>query len=175
MPWLLQDSTLAKLLNQLSPSAVYPRFYGSQRAGHRCADLCITHLMLMKQQERLAILFANSRQSQLYFLSQVFTAGLLVRSVRQVIDKSRRPRTPATRRQKSTTAIAGDRQQPRQELALLVPRFQTSQCADERFLRHVLGVLPVAEHAITQPEDLSAEALDQLNRCVLLSCKTTAD
>jgi hypothetical protein len=42
-------------------------------------------------------------------------------------------------------------------------------------LSHVLGILAMAKHAITQPKNLAAKTLDEFQRRVLLSGKAATN
>ena len=52
---------------------------------------------------------------------------------------------------------------------------QAAQGPDEALLSHVLGVLPMTEHAVTQTEDLALKPFDKLDHGDLLARQTTVN
>jgi hypothetical protein len=153
------DSATAECLDHFSASSMNPSLHGPQWAIECRADFGIAQLLLVKQQKRLPVFAPQTRQRSPQLLSQVPGRLVVGPMVREVLDQRRARRAAHPLRQMAAAAIAGDRQQPGQELAASVPPRKAFQRARKGFLSHVLRVLALAKHAIAQAEYLALEKI----------------
>src|SRR5688572_5374576 len=77
--------------------------------------------------------------------------------------------------QQAPAAVARNRQQPRRQVARSIPVRQAPQCPNKALLRHVFGVLPVAQHAVTKTKYLAVELFHKPQHGGLLARQTTVN
>jgi hypothetical protein len=140
-----------------------------------CGDFCVRHFPLVKHQETIPVLFAQAANRQIDFFGKMIPIVFQVGSIRNRIIERLGRRAGIAPGQTRSATIPSNCQQPRFELAVRIPSMQVIDDAHERLLRRIFGILPVAQHAKTKPEDLILESTDQVPQCDRLSCNTVAD
>jgi len=166
---------VAELLDQLAAGAMDPGFYGAQGNVHRQGNFTIAQLTLVKQQKRLLIFGPQVGEGQSHFLGQMVGGLLIGTIVGQEFGGTSERWAAAAGSQGSAATVAGNRKEPGLKVALGIPTMQISQHADERFLRGILGVLPLTEHSITQAVNLTAKTLDERQHGRLIAGQATLD
>jgi hypothetical protein len=149
------------VIDQGATSAMDPGFDSAQGNIHRFGDLGVAQLLIVEQQKSLRIFGPEVGQCEVNFLGQLIGGPTVRRVIGDQLDHWLGKGTTATGRQGRATAIARNRQEPGHKISLGVPAMQVFQDADERFLGSVFGVLPLAQHAITEAKHGPAEPLDE--------------
>jgi hypothetical protein len=160
------------VIDQGAAGSVDPGFDGTEGHIHSLGDLGVAQLLVMEQQKGLGVFGPQVSQREVNFLGQMVSGTVVGRVVGDELDHRLGNRTPPPGGQGRAAAIAGDRQEPGQEVALGIPTMQVFQYADERFLCGIFGILPLAKHAIAQAEDRPAEPLDERKHGGLVAGKT---
>ena len=128
----------------------------------------------MKQQEAGSIVFSQLTQRQLQFLRQIeFPQSRRWCGRFDNRFNRTRPRLPS--RLMSPTAVDRDHQDPRLERSHAVPVVQVTNRSHERFLSHVLRILPLAELAQADRKDQPLKQLDESPQPVPVACKAAFD
>jgi len=153
----MDNSSASQNVGQLAAGAMQPRFDRSRGTIQNLADFGARQFLLIEQDKTRAVVFPELLQSALKFLAQfaVFGRGPTLRC----FDDVRNGRQPGPLFQSRPAAIDGNRHQPRNEGATSVPTPQVAEYPEENLLRHILGIFPVPQHAITQPENPALKPL----------------
>jgi hypothetical protein len=162
----------AEVIDQGAAGAVDPGFDGAQGHIHSLGDFGVTQLLIVEQQKGLGVFGPQVSQREVNFLGQMIGRSSVGRVVGDELDHRLGDRTPPPSGHGRAAAIAGNRQEPGQEVALRIPAMQVFQDPDERFLGGIFGVLPLAQHAITQAKHGPVEPLDERKHGSLVAGKT---
>ncbi len=160
--------------DQFAPRAMNPGPYRSDRALQRFSDFGVAQFMLVKQQERLSVLFAQRTQGQGDFFGQLSGGLHIGRSSRYGLDQRSSRRFSHPTRQRCAAAVSRNRQQPRFEIPFGIPTPQISQRPHKRLLGSVFGIFPVSQHPVAEPKHLSAKSIDQIDHGLLVTGQTAA-
>jgi hypothetical protein len=172
---LRQHFPLSELIDNLAARPVDPGLDCAQGATHRRGDILVTHFVLVKQDKRLSVFNSDVQQRPLDLFAQMAGGVAVVRLVGRLLGKGTGGGPATADGNQRPAAVAGDRQQPRHKLARPVPMGQAPQGPNKALLSHVLGVLPMTEHAITEAEDLTLEPIHKLDHGDLLARQTTVN
>ncbi len=154
---------------------MHPGLDSPQGNAHRLGNFPVTQFLFMKQNKRLAIILANSRQSQRHLFGQVLGSLNIRQAVGNLFRQHFRGGTALARGKRRPAAVAGNCQQPRFKIAGRIPTVQVLQHPHKSLLGHILGVLPLPKHAVAQPEDLTSKAFHQGQHRPLVASQATSD
>jgi hypothetical protein len=152
-----------------------PGLYGAQRAIQRHGDVLITQFLFVKQQKRLTVFCSDIGQRPLDFFAQMARGIVRGAVVGELLDQRAGVWPASTYRQQTAAAISSNRQQPRDKVSGAIPMRQAPQRPYKTLLRHIFGVLPVAQHAVAEAENLTLETFNKLDHGGLFARQATVN
>jgi hypothetical protein len=158
---------------QLTTRPVQPGFHSSHRAIADLGNFGQAELLMMVQYEADAVLLPQNPQGQFEFFRQFVVARR--GPVSHLVSQFRCQITIAAEGQGSPAAIDGDPQDPRLQRTLLIEPGQTSQGPDERFLRHILGILAMGQNPEGDAENQPLEPTNEFPDSQVVSRQTAFD
>lgn len=154
-------SGTAESVGQVGAGAMNPGFDGADGPADREGDFFVGQMVFVIENEDGAIFGSNASERSFEFRGEV--VGIVERSSRvgAIVEAFDDDRPSGTARERRPAAIGGDSQKPGTQRPIAIEAGKRPQCANERFLRHVLGVLPMTQHSQTQAENDPFVPLDE--------------
>jgi hypothetical protein len=175
MGHLRQDFPLSELVDNLAARPVDPRLYRAQRAIQRHGDVLITHLLLMKQHKGLPIFWSDVGQGPLDLFAQMPRRIIRGAVIGELLGQGAGLRSATSDGQQAPAAVSGNGQEPRYQVSRSIPVRQAPQCPHKALLSHVFGIVPVAQHPVTQAKNLALKPFDKPHHGGLLTRQTTVN
>src|SRR5690349_19382659 len=122
--WFWDCAAAAEMLDQRAASAMDPGFDGAKGYLHGFGDFGVAQLLVVEQQKGVRVFGPQIRGRGVNFLGQLVGGAAVGCIVGDKLDHRLGNRTTTTGSQGSATAVARDRQEPRQKVPLRVPAMQ---------------------------------------------------